>query len=125
MIAQLKKLVEAAWEDRTLLEYSEHCEAIETVIMQLDKGELRVAEPVLNSWGINEWIKKAVILYFPIRQMKEIEVGPFVFHDKMKLKTNYKEIGVRVVPGASARYGAYLSQRRNYDAILCKHWCLC
>lgn len=110
MIAQLKKLVEAAWEDRTLLEYSEYCEAIETVIMQLDKGELRVAEPVLNSWGINEWIKKAVILYFPIRQMKEIEVGPFVFHDKMKLKANYKEIGVRVVPGASARYGAFLAK---------------
>lgn len=110
MIAELKKLVEAAWEDRTLLEYNEHCEAIETVIMQLDKGELRVAEPVLNSWGINEWIKKAVILYFPIRQMKITEVGPFVFHDKMKLKTNYKELGVRVVPGASARYGAYLAK---------------
>jgi len=110
MIAELKKLVEAAWEDRTLLEYNEHCEAIETVIMQLDKGELRVAEPVLNSWGINEWIKKAVILYFPIRQMKITEVGPFVYHDKMKLKTNYKELGVRVVPGASARYGAYLAK---------------
>jgi len=110
MIAELKKLVEAAWDDRTLLDYNEHCEAIETVIMQLDKGEIRVAEPVLNSWGINEWIKKAVILYFPIRQMKVTEVGPFVFHDKMKLKTNYKELGVRVVPGASARYGAYLSK---------------
>ena len=110
MIAELKKLIEAAWEDRTLLEYSEYCEAIETVVMQLDKGELRVAEPVLNSWGINEWIKKAVILYFPIREMKEMEAGPFVFHDKMKLKTNYKEIGVRVVPGASARYGSYLAK---------------
>jgi 2,3,4,5-tetrahydropyridine-2-carboxylate N-succinyltransferase len=71
---------------------------------------MRVAEPVLNSWGVNEWIKKAVILYFPIREMKVSEVGPFVFHDKMKLKTNYKELGVRVVPGASARYGAYLSK---------------
>ncbi|MBB5636209.1 2,3,4,5-tetrahydropyridine-2-carboxylate N-succinyltransferase [Pedobacter cryoconitis] len=110
MIKELKKLIEAAWEDRTLLEYTEYCEAIETVVMQLDKGEIRVAEPILNSWGINEWIKKAVILYFPIREMKEIEVGPFVFHDKMKLKTNYKELGVRVVPGASARYGAYLSK---------------
>ena len=110
MIKELKKLIEAAWEDRTLLEYTEYCEAIETVVMQLDKGEIRVAEPILNSWGINEWIKKAVILYFPIREMKEIEVGPFVFHDKMKLKTNYKELGVRVVPGASARYGSYLSK---------------
>lgn len=110
MIAELKNLVEAAWEDRSLLEYSEYCDAIETVIMQLDKGELRVAEPILNSWGINEWIKKAVILYFPIRQMEITEVGPFVYHDKMKLKTNYKELGVRVVPGASARYGAFLSK---------------
>lgn len=110
MIPELKKLVEAAWEDRTLLEYSEYCEAIETVIMNLDKGELRVAEPVLTSWGTNEWIKKAVILYFPIRNMQVIEAGPFVFHDKMKLKTNYKELGVRVVPGASARYGAFLSK---------------
>jgi 2,3,4,5-tetrahydropyridine-2-carboxylate N-succinyltransferase len=110
MIKELKKLIEAAWEDRTLLEYPEYCEAIETVVMQLDTGELRVAEPILNSWGINEWIKKAVILYFPIREMKEMVVGPFVFHDKMKLKTNYKELGVRVVPGASARYGAYLAK---------------
>ena len=109
MIADLKKLVEAAWEDRTLLEYAEYCEAIETIILQLDKGELRVAEPVLNSWGVNEWIKKAVILYFPIREMKVSEAGPFTYHDKMKLKTNYKELGLRVVPGARARYGAYLS----------------
>lgn len=110
MIPELKKLVESAWEDRTLLEYTEHCEAIETVIMNLDKGILRVAEPVLNSWGTNEWIKKAVILYFPIRNMQVVEAGPFVFYDKMKLKTNYKELGVRVVPGASARYGSYLAK---------------
>ena len=68
MIENLKNLVEAAWEDRSLLAYSNYCEAIETVILKLDKGELRVAEPVLNSWGINEWIKKAVILYFPIKK---------------------------------------------------------
>ncbi|RZJ81510.1 MAG: 2,3,4,5-tetrahydropyridine-2,6-dicarboxylate N-succinyltransferase, partial [Flavobacterium sp.] len=88
MISDLKKLVEAAWEDRSLLAYTNYCEAIEAVILRLDKGELRVAEPVLNSWGINEWIKKAVILYFPIKQMKEIKVGPFVYHDKMELKTD-------------------------------------
>lgn len=110
MIQDLKKLIEAAWEDRSLLEYPQYCEAIETVIMHLDRGEIRVAEPVLNSWGINEWVKKAVILYFPIREMKEIQAGPFVFHDKMKLKTDYKETGVRVVPGASARYGAYIAK---------------
>lgn len=110
MQEELKKLVEAAWEDRTLLEYPQYCEAIETVIQHLDRGELRVAEPVLNTWGINEWIKKAVVLYFPIREMKVIEVGPFVYHDKMKLKTNYKELGVRVVPNAVARYGAFLAR---------------
>jgi len=110
MIKELKRLVEAAWEDRSLLDYSEYCEAIESVVMQLDKGELRVAEPILNAWGINEWLKKAVILYFPIREMKEIEVGPFVYHDKMMLKPNYKELGVRVVPGGIARYGAFIAK---------------
>ena len=110
MIKDLKKLIEAAWEDRSLLEYSQYCEAIETVVQKLDLGEIRVAEPVLDSWGINEWIKKAVILYFPIREMKELTAGPFVFHDKMKLKTDYKERGVRVVPHGIARYGAYLAK---------------
>lgn len=109
MIAELKKQIEEAWEDRSLLQYKDYSEAIETVIQQLNSGELRVAEPVLNGWGINEWVKKAVILYFPIKQMGETKVGPFVFHDKMDLKTDYKEKGVRVVPMASARYGAFLA----------------
>jgi 2,3,4,5-tetrahydropyridine-2-carboxylate N-succinyltransferase len=106
----LKKLIEQAWEDRNLLTYNEYAIAIETVIEKLDKGEIRVAELIGNRWHTNDWIKKAVILYFPIRTMEEIEVGPFVFHDKMKLKTNYKEIGVRVVPPAVARYGAHLAK---------------
>lgn len=110
MIAQLQKQIEEAWADRNLLNFSEYANAIETVIVMLDKGELRVAEPIAGGWHVNEWIKKAVILYFPIRQMEEIEVGPFVFHDKMKLKTNYKELGVRVVPHGLARYGAYLAK---------------
>jgi 2,3,4,5-tetrahydropyridine-2-carboxylate N-succinyltransferase len=110
MIGDLKKLIEAAWEDRSLLAYNNYCEAIEEVILRLDKGELRVAEPILNSWAVNEWIKKAVILYFPIKEMKEIKVGPFVYHDKMDLKTDYKASGVRVVPMASARYGAFLAK---------------
>ena len=110
MIEDLKKLIEAAWDDRTLLSYSNYCEAIEAVILKLDKGELRVAEPVLNSWGVNEWVKKAVILYFPIKKMNEIKVGPFVYHDKMELKTDYAETGVRVVPMASARYGSFLAK---------------
>jgi 2,3,4,5-tetrahydropyridine-2-carboxylate N-succinyltransferase len=107
---ELKKLIENAWEDRTLLQYNEYITAIETVIEKLDKGTLRVAEPVGGIWHTYEWIKKAVILYFPIRQMQEIVVGPFVFHDKMKLKSDYKKTGVRVVPHAIARYGAYLAK---------------
>ena len=106
----LKKLVEDAWEDRKLLESSDHTFAIESVIQRLDKGEIRVAELIGNRWHTNEWIKKAVILYFPIRKMEEIKVGPFVFHDKMKLKTDYKETGVRVVPHGLARYGAHLAK---------------
>lgn len=110
MIEDLKKHVEDAWENRQLLEYKEYQISIETIIQKLDLGELRVAEPIGTRWHVNEWIKKAVILYFPIRKMTEEKVGPFVFHDKMLLKTNYKEIGVRVVPHGIARYGAYLAK---------------
>jgi len=104
----LKKLIEDAWDDRKLLNYTEYINAIDTVIERLDKGTLRVAEPIDGRWHTNEWIKKAVILYFPTRAMEEISVGPFVFHDKMKLKTDYKKAGVRVVPHGLARYGAHL-----------------
>jgi 2,3,4,5-tetrahydropyridine-2,6-dicarboxylate N-succinyltransferase len=110
MIAELRQKIENAWEDRSLLQYNEYADAIDTVIDMLDKGELRVAEPIGPTWHVNDWIKKAVILYFPIRKMEVIETGPFVFHDKMKLKTDYQKIGVRVVPQATARYGAYLSK---------------
>lgn len=107
---ELKNIIEAAWEDRSLLKESQTQQAIESVIEDLDKGNLRVAEPVDQGWQVNEWIKKAVILYFPIRQMELIEVGPFEFHDKMKLKSGYRELGIRVVPHAVARYGAYISK---------------
>jgi 2,3,4,5-tetrahydropyridine-2-carboxylate N-succinyltransferase len=106
----IKKLIEDAWEDRNLLSNPDYITAVETVIQNLDRGELRVAEPIGNRWHTNDWIKKAVILYFPIRNMREIEVGPFVFYDKMKLKTDYKKSGVRVVPHAVARYGAHLAK---------------
>jgi len=106
----LKKMIEDAWEDRNLLNYNEYITAIETVVERLDKGEIRVAEMIGTRWHVNEWIKKAVILYFPTRNMKEIKVGPFVFHDKMDLKTDYKANGVRVVPHGIARYGAYLAK---------------
>lgn len=110
MYTDLKTLVEEAWEDRALLTQNEYIAAVETVIERLNNGEMRVAECITNRWHVNDWIKKAVILYFPIMQMEEIKVGPFVFHDKMKLKTDYKKSGVRVVPHGIARYGAYLAK---------------
>ena len=106
----LKQQIEAAWENRALLKEENTINAIKQVIENLDNGTLRVAEPVGSNWQVNEWVKKAVVLYFPIQQMKTIEVGPFEFHDKMELKTNYAELGVRVVPHAVARYGAYLAK---------------
>lgn len=106
----MRSLIEAAWENRELLQEAETIQAIETVMEDLDKGILRVAEPTENGeWQVNEWVKKAVVMYFPIRKMETIEVGPFEFHDKMKLKRNYKELGVRVVPHAIARYGAFVA----------------
>lgn len=107
----MQSIIESAWENRDLLKESATIKAIETVIEQLDKGLIRVAEPTSDgSWIVNEWVKKAVILYFPIRTMETIEVGPFEFHDKMALKHNYKELGVRVVPHAIARYGAFVAR---------------
>ena len=106
----MRSIIEAAWDNRDLLNTPETLEAINHVIEEIDKGRLRVAEPLENGeWQVNEWVKKAVVMYFPIRKMETIEVGPFEFHDKMALKTNYKELGVRVVPHAVARYGAYIS----------------
>jgi 2,3,4,5-tetrahydropyridine-2-carboxylate N-succinyltransferase len=107
---QLKQIIEQAWENRALLSEPATQNTIREVIELLDKGKLRVAEPQGDDWQVNEWVKKAVILYFPIQQMETIEVGPLEFHDKMKLKSGYKELGVRVVPHAVARYGAYLSK---------------
>jgi 2,3,4,5-tetrahydropyridine-2,6-dicarboxylate N-succinyltransferase len=107
---ELKERIERIWEDRSLLQADENKDIIRHVVDKLDKGELRVAERAQEGWKVNEWIKKAVILYFPIQQMETIEVGPFEFHDKIKLKRNYKELGVRVVPHAIARYGSYVSK---------------
>ena len=107
---ELRPIIEKAWEDRTLLQDSTTQAAIRSVVERLDKGELRVAEPISGGWQVNEWIKKAVILYFPIQQMESIEVGIFEFHDKIPLKRNYKSLGVRVVPHAIARYGSYVSK---------------
>jgi 2,3,4,5-tetrahydropyridine-2-carboxylate N-succinyltransferase len=106
---EVREVIQSAWENRDMLDRPQTRKAIEDVIELLDKGALRVAEPTGDGWTTNEWIKKAVILYFPIRQMEVMEAGPLEFHDKMKLKTNYKKLGVRVVPHAVARYGAYIS----------------
>ncbi|MCF8378868.1 MAG: 2,3,4,5-tetrahydropyridine-2,6-dicarboxylate N-succinyltransferase [Bacteroidales bacterium] len=104
------ELIEKAWDDRSLLSEKSVLKAIKATIEKLDKGILRVAEPDETGWKVNQWVKKAVILYFPIQKMETIEVGPFEFHDKIPLKTNYKELGVRVVPHAIARYGSYISK---------------
>ncbi|HCM75864.1 MAG TPA: 2,3,4,5-tetrahydropyridine-2,6-dicarboxylate N-succinyltransferase [Cytophagales bacterium] len=107
---ELQQQIEKAWEDRSLLQSTTTQEVIRKVVDLLDKGQLRVAEPEGTGWKVNEWIKKAVILYFPIQQMETIEVGPFEFHDKIALKKNYKALGVRVVPHAIARYGSFVNK---------------
>ncbi len=105
----LKQTIEAAWENRTLLKEKETQAAIRSIIALLDEGSLRVAEPRVDGWQVNEWVKKAVVLYFPIQTMETIEVGPFEFHDKIPLKKDYKARGIRVVPHAVARHGSYIS----------------
>ena len=106
----LKKLIDNAWNNRSLLKDRTTINSIETVINSLDKGEIRVAEKINNEWVTHEWIKKAVVLYFPTRKMQTIEVGPFEFHDKIKLKSDYSNKGVRVVPHAIARYGSFIGK---------------
>ena len=105
----LQPIIEQAWENRALLQEKTSTDAIRAVIELLDSGKLRVAEPVGEGWQVNEWVKKAVVLYFPIQKMETLEAGIFEYNDKMLLKRDYAEKGVRVVPGASARYGAFLA----------------
>lgn len=106
----LRSLIETAWENRSLLDENTTKNAIRKIVDLLDKGDLRVAEPTTDGWQVNEWVKKAVVMYFPIQTMETIEVGPFEFHDKIPLKTGYAEKGIRVVPHAVARHGAYISK---------------
>ncbi len=105
----MQYIIEAAWLNRELLKEKITQETIREIIDLLDRGKLRVAELINETWQVNEWVKKAVIMYFPIQKMETIEVGIFEFHDKMKLKNNYAELGVRVVPNAVARYGSFLA----------------
>lgn len=105
----LRKTIEAAWQDDSLLEGSTHRTAVEEVVRLLDKGELRVSQKnEVGEWEVNQWIKKAVLLYFRVAKMETIEVGPFEFHDKVPLKKDFASSQVRVVPHAIARYGSYL-----------------
>ncbi|MGB0428682.1 MAG: 2,3,4,5-tetrahydropyridine-2,6-dicarboxylate N-succinyltransferase, partial [Flavobacteriales bacterium] len=105
----MKTQIEQAWEDRSLLKQAETQSVIRAVIQQLDEGKLRIAEPKDGDWQINEWVKKAVVMYFPIQEMKTIELDPFEFHDKIPLKRNYAKLDVRVVPHAIARHGAFVA----------------
>ncbi|BAO74512.1 2,3,4,5-tetrahydropyridine-2,6-dicarboxylate N-succinyltransferase [Winogradskyella sp. PG-2] len=108
-MTQLQSIIENAWNDRSQLKNEETINAVRSVIDLIDSGSLRVAEPIEGGWQVNEWVKKAVVLYFPIQKMETFEVGIFEYHDKIPLKRNYAEKGIRVVPHAVARHGAYIS----------------
>ena len=106
----MQNIIEIAWKNRSLLKDSKTQDTIRKVVDLLDQGKLRVAEPTNKGWKVNEWIKKAVILYFPIQKMETLQSGPLEFHDKIPLKNKYKEKGIRVVPHAVSRHGAYISE---------------
>lgn len=106
----MREIIENAWQNRELLKDQTTQQAIREVIEQLDKGTLRVAQTEGESWKVNDWVKKAVILYFPIQGMETLHAGPMEFHDKMKLKSGYSQLGVRVVPHGIARYGSFLAK---------------
>ncbi len=107
---ELKQSIESAWSNRELLKQDSYADAVRAVIEEIDKGRLRVAYLHEGSWTVNEWAKQAILLYFAIQPMQTWDIEPFEFYDKMLLKKNYKELGVRVVPHAVARYGAYLAK---------------
>jgi len=107
-MTELKKTIEAAWDNREMLKEPEVQRAIRELVDLLDKGHVRVAEPGDDGWIVNDWVKKGVVLYFPIQKMEAIEVGPFHFHDKIPLKSDFVKQGVRVVPHAIARYGSFI-----------------
>jgi 2,3,4,5-tetrahydropyridine-2,6-dicarboxylate N-succinyltransferase len=109
-IMELKELIIAAWNNRELLKSREYNEAVKEIIERLDKGYLRVAQPTDSGWQVNEWIKQAILMYFAIQPMQTWNIEPFEFHDKMLLKKNYEALGVRAVPHAVARYGAFVGK---------------
>ena len=103
----LKKMIEEAWTNRDLLKQLEYSDAVKNVIEEVDTGRLRVANSLIDGWHVNEWVKQAILMYFGIQQMETYSLPPFEFYDKMKLKKDYALLGVRAVPHAVARYGAY------------------
>ncbi len=107
---ELKNLIVEAWENRELLKEKKYQDAVREIIEMLDKGKVRVAEKKNGEWIVNDWVKQAILLYFPIQDMQVMEVGPFEFYDKIPLKKNWKDAGVRVVPPATARYGSYIEK---------------
>ncbi|MCB0777489.1 MAG: 2,3,4,5-tetrahydropyridine-2,6-dicarboxylate N-succinyltransferase, partial [Chitinophagaceae bacterium] len=106
----MKELILEAWNNRELLKDDKYSDAVRAVIEEVDKGRLRTAAPSEDGWVVNEWVKQAILMYFGIQQMQTWDVAPFEFYDKMLLKKNYKELGVRAVPHAVARYGAFLGK---------------
>jgi len=105
-----KQMIVEAWSKRELLKEDKYSQAVRAVIEEIDKGRLRVAEPAENGWQVNEWVKQAILMYFGIQTMQTWNVEPFEWYDKMLLKKNYKDLGVRAVPHAVARYGAYVAK---------------
>ena len=105
----LRNLIEAAWDQRELLKETDTQRAIRETVDLIDSGQLRCASPGPDGWAINTWVKKAVVLYFPIQKMRTYEVGIFEYHDKIPLKKGYQDKGIRVVPHAVARHGAYIA----------------
>lgn len=106
----MKEMILEAWNNRDLLKENKYAEVIHTLIEDLDKGRIRVASPTENGWVVNEWVKQAILMYFSIQPMQTWNIEPFEFYDKMLLKKNYKSLGVRAVPHAVARYGAYIAK---------------
>jgi len=107
---ELQSLINDAWNNRELLKDPKYSDAVRAVIEEVDKGRLRTAAPSANGWQVNEWVKQAILLYFGIQPMQTWTIPPFEFYDKMLLKSNYKDLGVRAVPHAVARYGAYVAR---------------
>ena len=119
--AELKAVVEQAWENRAMLEQEEVKAVIRAVVEAVDKGELRTAEPIdleNSEWQVNEWVKKAIIMYFPIQKMRTMRAGELEWYDKIELKHDYEKLGVRVVPHAMARYGAHSSPSIDHSATI-------